>query len=242
MWHEYNVVVLDVETLQSADDCRHCGQSQDVCSARRGNAPTYMHDFESIGWDNYAELGLSIGCIYSYDIDRYEFFDMHTLEATMRELVEQQPLLVSFNGKQFDGPLLCAVLHQQVVQGFPTTEQEAQDQSSIASLCNATALLWSESYDILGEIWDADPARKFECGLNSLGAISQANGYGAKEMDGTMAPRLWAQGHHAEVATYCMANVWKTRKLFEQIVDTGEILRGDGQPIRLRAPFAKEQK
>ena len=100
--------------------------------------------------------------------------------------------------------------------------------------------LWQRSYDILAEIWAVDPDRRFERSRNSLDAISQANGYGAKEMDGAMAPRLWAQGHHAEVINYNLGDVIKTKQLFEQIVATGEILRGDGQPILLRSPFAEE--
>ena len=37
-----------------------------------------------------------------------------------------------------------------------------------------------------------------------------------------------------------MADVLKTRRLFDRIVETGEILLGGGEPIRLRAPFGEE--
>ena len=81
-----------------------------------------------------------------------------------------------------------------------------------------------------------DPERKFERGLNSLGAISVANGFGEKEMDGATAPRSWAQGRHAEVIEYCYNDVLKTQRLFEKIVLDGAIMRGDGQPIQLVPP------
>ena len=33
-----------------------------------------------------------------------------------------------------------------------------------------------------------------------------------------------------------MGDVTKTRKLFELVLDTGELLRGDGRPLRLPRP------
>lgn len=44
-------------------------------------------------------------------------------------------------------------------------------------------------------------------------------------------------GRHAQVCNYVMDDVLKTKALFEQIVVTGVILRGDGQLIRLRNPL-----
>ena len=243
--NEYNVIVIDCETLHSADDCRHCYEERDVhllvsgemnfrCpgSGKEGCPVSW---YVPIGWDNHAALGLSIGCLYRSDTDSFSFFDMHTLEATMRELVKAQPLLVSFNGLQFDFPLMEAAL----LQTCPAPD-DWRPGGALNGLLPAWHAACSGSYDILAECWAVDPDRKFERGLNSLGALSQANGYGAKEMDGATAPRLWAQGHHAEVANYCMSDVQKTRRLFDQIVMTGDIIRGDGRLIRLRSPFLEK--
>lgn len=215
-----NIVVLDLETAHSAHDCRHCSTHKRAwnnisCLAEDGHV--------TIGWDDHAALGLSIGCLYRYDTDRYEFFDVYTAQTMMDGLLATKPLLVSFNGIQFDAHVLAALYPDPVTpDGEPASDFPA-DWSS----------LWYQSYDILDQIWRQDPERKYEPGLNSLGAISVANSYGAKEMDGAQAPRLWREGRHAEVMNYCMSDVWKTARLFEQIVATGQILRGDGQVLRL---------
>jgi hypothetical protein len=103
-------------------------------------------------------------------------------------------------------------------------------------LCDAFKALAAISYDILAEIWRVDPKRKFERGLNSLDAIAQANGLGAKLSNGAQAPRDWAAGRHADVVNYCADDIYKTMALFETICTTGQILRGDGKAIQLPIP------
>jgi len=214
-----NIVVLDLETLYSADDCRHCGapeahHAQEVC----GDSHSYM----PLGWRNPPALGLSIGCWWDYLDGRLHWFDRQTLGSTVALFVNWQPLLVSFNGMQFDFVLL---------EGW-----RRGDAPPSFGLCEDFADLASRSYDLLAAIWQADPVRKFERGLNSLGVISEANGYGAKEMDGATAPRLWAQGRYAEVIAYNVSDVLKTKALFEQVFVTGLLIRGDGNCLAIPRP------
>ena len=196
--------------------------------------------YQKFGWDNKLALGLSIGCYYDYRDSLMHWFDVYTLEKTVRGFVETKPLMVSFNGISFDFELMRGLLQQ---QGDQDREQSLVDSSHssrfiyLQVLCDAFKILCATSYDILAEIWKADPHSRFRRGLNSLGVISEANGYGTKEMDGATAPKLWAQGRYAEVLNYCSGDVIKTRALFEQIVQTDTILRGDNQPITLRNPF-----
>lgn len=232
MFAGQNIIVFDVETLRSAEDCLHCGQ--DVGRHGLGRAcpggvsvTATGWTFQPIGWREHpTALGLSIGCYFDYQDMTYHFFDQQCLCATLQAWVDRQAYLVSFNGVSFDGPLLCALVHDAVdVEPLPLT-----------SLCEAFTCLLHHGYDILAQIWQTDPDRKFERGLNSLDTLSQANGYGAKPMDGAQAPRRWAQGHYAAVIEYCRGDVEKTRRLFEQIVTQGTLLRGDGLPLRLPPP------
>src|SRR5712691_6205130 len=89
-----NCVVLDLETLHSAEDCRHCGSPEmahtaeegtptGVCPSR-GFAGGLRLFFAPIGWDNKVALGLSIGCYWDYQDMALHWFDRHTLETTMR--------------------------------------------------------------------------------------------------------------------------------------------------------------
>lgn len=235
MLEGHNICVLDLETARSADDCKVCGQSNEQC-VRGYPIVADTHVFTKIGWENTTALGLSIGCFYSYVDNQCYWFDRHTLETTVRSFIKTQPLLVSFNGRALDFPLMEGLLRQQADLWF-ATEPECEEGARLIRDCNRFAALCSTSYDILQAIWQADPARKFERGLNSLGAISEANGLGKKEMDGATAPRLWAQGRYAEVLNYCQGDVLKTKALFENICQTGgRLLRGDKSLLTIRMP------
>lgn len=260
-----NIIVLDLETARSAESCRHCGQSagEHVRAPMIGGHPGVLRcyagstgpGFQELGWDNKAALGLSIGCYYDYGDARYHFFDVPTLAETMRHLVDRQPLLVSFNGIAFDFALMRALLRHQAEQvrlgdtstgifarsrGEDITIDQAADYAQkLVDLCDAFKTLCSQSYDILAEIWRVDPTRKFERGLNSLDAISRANGLGGKLSHGAEAPLRWARGEYAHVINYCQDDVHKTKALFERICEGEPLLRGDGQPITLPLPLGE---
>lgn len=222
-----NIVVLDCETARSADDCRHCGRAFEDCHtgnySRDFSAATLLgHSFEKIGWDNKIALGLSIACLYRYDKDTYQFIDPHNLEEAMQWLVATQPLIVSFNGLTFDGPLLRAILRNRPVP--------------LHIMCDQFKDLMARGYDLLQEIWKLDSTRRFQRGLNSLVALSLANGFGTKELNGAAAPRLWAQGRYAEVMSYCLSDVWKTRQLFDLVCTGTPLIRGNGSALTLPLP------
>ena len=235
-------IIVDVETQFSAQDCRHCGLEnvEPLHSAGQCQGVAYAGNrFEPLGWDNKAALGLSIGCSWDSADQRCHVFDVHTLEETMRSWVVRQPILVSFNGLAFDFPLMRGLLRREAdrLVAEDGAEMLAQD---LRDLCDTFKTLCATSYDILAEIWKVDPTRKFASSLNSLDAISQANGLGAKLSNGAQAPRDWQAGRVAQVIEYCLDDVWKTKALFERICAGDAILRGDGQPIRLRRPVVQE--
>jgi hypothetical protein len=249
MLHETNCIVLDCETRASADDCRYCGH--DVDTHRWGvnvspstPAPTTLicRHFEKIGWEDKVALGLSIGCYWDYQDGLCHWFDPHTLEATMRLCVAWQPLLGSFNGRQFDFPLMRGLLRRQADAMMQAQEAgEGQlDAEELIALCDAFKVLCATSYDLLAEIWKADPARKFERGLNSLEAIAQASGLGPKLSHGAQAPRDWRNGHIAKVLNYCQSDVYLTKTLFEMVCEDKSIIRGDGLPLLLPRPVFEE--
>lgn len=257
------ICILDLETERSAEDCRHCGQAENVHirAPMIGDHPGVLRcfagstgpGFQALGWGNKAALGLNIGCYYDYRDSRMHWFDVHTLSDTMQHFVHTQPLLVSFNGIAFDFVLMRGLLRQEAerirlndtstgifarARGEDLTVDQAADYAQeLVDLCDAFKALCATSYDILAEIWQVDPARKFEHGLNSLDVISRANGCGGKLSHGAEAPRRWARGEYAYVLNYCQDDVLKTKLLFEQIVETGLITRGDGYPIGLPAPM-----
>jgi predicted 3'-5' exonuclease similar to PolB exonuclease domain len=210
-----NIVVLDVETLRSAQDCRECFQSQNA------HQSISSHDFAPIGWEDHDALGLSIGCYWDYAIDRIVWFDIPSLPSCLETLLVRNPMLVTFNGLEFDCLLLQAVC-----------------EGSDDLLADWRQYYLRESYDLLDEIWRIDPDRKFAPGLNSLDAIAQATGLGSKLGHGAQAPRDWQEGQIAKVLNYCADDVYKTKALFEMVCAGQPLYRGDGQPIWLPNPFS----
>jgi hypothetical protein len=223
-----NIIILDLETVRSADDCRHCLDPKSKHLQIDNRFLCFFGEYDPIGWDNKAALGLSIGCYWDYDDQRIHWFDPGTLERTVEHLVARQTLLVSFNGLGFDFPLMDAVLRTSVAL------------KSMEDLCDEFKTLYLESYDILAEIWKIDPINKFARGVNSLDAIAQRNGLGPKLSNGAQAPRDWAAGRYADVLNYCQDDVLKTKALFEMVMDGQPIRRNVSEPmdaLMLRDPF-----
>jgi hypothetical protein len=226
--------VIDIETLRSAEDCRYCGLPLDEWNAPPPGfgACANASGHKTISWNNRPALGLSIGCTWSSLTRETMFFDAHTLEQTMREWVDAQPLLVTFNGFSFDLPLLRGIVRRRA-ETLP-----ADEATQLTALCDAFKAQCSGLgvYDILQEVWAADPGRKRTHGINGLDALARANGFGGKTGTGAQAPRLWAAGRHAEVVNYCAYDVWLTRLLFEQVCRGEPLQRLDGSRVQLPRP------
>lgn len=229
-----NIIVMDLETLHSADDCRYCGAAE---ASHRSNHVYDCRGYEAIGWRDFCALDLSVGAYYDYKDGVVHWFDRETLEEMVALLVDRQPLMISYNGIGFDFALVGALLWREAVQhreGSGQTYERAARAARLEDLCLSLNLLASQSYDILAEIWTADPKRKFERGLNSLDAILAANGLPPKTGHGAQAPRDWQDGQYARVMNYCQNDVLLTKRLFEHICTVrGVILRMyGGLPIR----------
>jgi hypothetical protein len=221
-----NIIVLDLEAARSAVDCKHCNRPKIEHGLE--NDHLCVH-YDPIGWSNKPALGLSIGGYYSYADDRVHWFDEHNLLLTIARLVDEQPLMVSFNGIAFDFPLMRGILRRRA------DNCSDEPDYNLHALCDRFKTLAAKSYDILAEVWKAAPADKMKRGLNSLDAISRANGVGGKLSHGYQAPRDWASGRRADVINYCQDDILKTRALFDIIREQEGILsREDGSKVLVR--------
>ena len=199
-----NIIVLDLETLQSANEVQG-------------------------GWANKSGLGLSIGGYWDYAAEQFFWFGEEAVLDVIRYLNAQRPLLVSFNGIQFDFALMRAVVRHKIVPRYYKGMH-----ADIEEFLQSFKRLASSSYDILAEISRTDAKGKFEGGLNSLDALCAANGLGRKTGSGAQAPRDWRAGKKAKVIAYCATDIALTVELFELIrAQEGKIMRGNG-PLQLQ--------
>jgi len=177
------------------------------------------------GWDDFENMGISCICAYDYDSGRFRVF----CEDNMAEFVVLAcctDLLVGFNNKQFDNKLLDA-------NGLFTVT------SNVSSKIDFDA----KSYDILEEIWIA-------CGLSpefhypshlgyGLNAVIKANFPGIRKTGhGAIAPINYQQGRWGDLIDYCLNDVFLTKRLFDRILETGELVNPKrlSEKITIRKP------
>lgn len=259
-------LVLDAETLFSADDCRHCGTAlshhyaDGACVPWEGERPEDdVTQFSAIGWHNRPALGLSIGFSYWYGTRRMEPFDATGVETLLTRIVQEEPFVVGFNHAEFDMVLLRGLLRRHAdtlrlakpsyvpgapdmpasMEEFATAEAFGRYQS-LTDLCDRVKAYCQgpRCYDVLLEIWSADPSSKKVKGLNGLDAIARANGLGATVESGALMPQYWRDGKYASVILHCMADVKRTVLLLEMALRGEPLQRLDYAPVRLAVPEA----
>jgi len=165
------------------------------------------------GWNDHANMGISVMGAYEHQLKRYRVF----MEDNKEEFIsacEQADVVVTFNGIGFDAKLVKAVW------GYDIPEVK--------------------HYDILREVriaLDLDPVTgDYVKGL-SLDAITQKNLGICKTGNGALAPIDWQQGRIGKVIDYCLNDILMTLKLFERIINIGELVcPNTGKILKMRIP------
>jgi DEAD/DEAH box helicase domain-containing protein len=142
--------------------------------------------------------GLACAVVYDSESERYHVYDKKSLHDLVFHL-RTADMVISFNGDGFDFPLLEALYKDD--------------------------LDLYVSYDILAEIWSI--LGKKTKGYKLADIVNRTLGLD-KTGDGAHAPKLWQEGHIAEVIDYCINDVHITRRLWEHIVEKGWIINADG--------------
>lgn len=210
------------------DDCkkvngpcnRRASSNMVVLDLETANSPD---DLET-GWHNKAALGLAVAVTYDFKTGQTEYILDHSLLSAVEKLVERQPLLVSFNGIKFDFALMRGVLRERY---------RDEPEHPAHELCDHFKLLAGDSYDILDQIWRADPANKRTPGLNKMERILAANQMDSKAGKGEDVSRWWQSGQVKRVIEYCAQDVRLTADLFMHLQDNRGWLMRDNGPLAI---------
>ena len=169
------------------------------------------------GWEDHENMGISCLGLYDKDEDRYSIYDDH-MKDNFLSLYYCNPevLLVSFNGLKFDNKVV--------------ETNWLQDSPQKTSRC--------KHYDILHEVWRSLGKSSFHKGV-SLGALCENTLFIPKSGSGAFAPQLYKEGRLGELVTYCMHDVWMTKKLFEFILLNGFVMSPEYGKIRVELPYAQ---
>ena len=145
------------------------------------------------GWGDKKGMGISVITAADYKSGRSRVF-MDDNKNDFAEAVEAANIIVGFNTKQFDNPLVEA--------------------------CWEIKISHKPQYDILKEVW-AVVGRKKGYKLND---ICFANFGIEKTDDGAMAPIYWQRGEYGRVIDYCMNDTKMTQLVFEKIRTDGFLI------------------
>ena len=156
-------------------------------------------DGKDITWNDHHKMGLSVACSYDFRTDDYEVWFERDVPR-LCERLNSADLVVAFNQKGFDNKLLIA-------NGGVINEENHFDM--LEESRRATG--WSEN-------------KRFPTGLTLDEHLKAMFGEeNMKTAHGAMAPVWWQEGRHAEVISYCLADVKRERMLFEFIATYGTV-------------------
>jgi len=171
------------------------------------------------GWSDFQGMGIACVTAYDYHLEQYRVF----LEDNLNDfaaLVDDSDLIVGFNNNRFDDDLVAV---------------------------NGIVINPDKTYDILQEIWlaaghgyvrDRDAFEYKIHGGYSLDNVVQVNFKLSKSGKGAAAPILWQQNKRGQVIDYGLTDTWLTKRTFDQILATGQLLAPKtGRTLDLAKPL-----
>lgn len=154
------------------------------------------------GWQDHANMGISVIGAYDYETDRYHVFCKDNFDRFLH-LLANHSCVVGFNSRRFDNRVIAC-------QTEGIVKENLEKYFSIAT------------YDILEEIWKSlglDPD-KFYWGTHGgygLDVMCESNFGTKKSGNGALAPVDWQQGKIGTVIDYCLNDVRLTKQLLDRI-------------------------
>ena len=168
-------------------------------------------------WDKPWELGFGTACVYNYETDAYKFFGPS--HAEVLECTLSGNKVVSFNGIQFDTPLLMG-------QDVKATWSEIDIHQIIGwykhGMSIEDAMKKKGKWGVLDGSLGLDAICK-----NTLGV--------GKSGKGIKAPDLIKSGAWADIFAYNLQDVRRLRQLFEFIGSRKFCIDGKGNRIEIPA-------
>lgn len=179
-----NGIVYDIEIVKG------------ICNINEERLPDIEY---CAGWNDHANMGISVIGVYDFVEDRFRVFCEDNL-GEFFNLCAGRTNLISFNGVGFDNKVIRHVNHQH---------------APMFGLGDSFVM----HYDLLREIWlcmGLNPDKFYwkTHGGVGLDAMCAANGLGGKTGNGALAPVQWQRGEIGSVIDYCLQDVKLTRDLF----------------------------
>lgn len=233
-----NICVLALATALQPEDCYFCGQPEaahtrrgKLCPGDRVTRQPRRH-YQATGWQDFATLGLILGVYYSFRTDRYVWFDPLTLSQTIDDLLRDVPLIVSYQGASFAGPLMW-----QCYKESPDGVTAYSLDDRIINLMHRGWMdLWASSYDLREEILAVNPDLRFEADAITLTQLCRMTLGQERLLASVQFTQLWRQGFYGQALSALHFDVWCVRALFERICNGQVLVLGTGREVALSPP------
>ena len=168
------------------------------------------------GWNDHANMGISVICAYDYEDKRFRVFT-ESNQMVFWDLARRRAPLVGFNNVRFDNRVIEAAWEKRI---HP-----------------------SDCYDIMAELWKVDGLDPDNFAFQTHGGYGLDQcafvNFGAhKTGSGANAPVLWQQDKIGDVIDYCMEDVRLTKLLFDRIQEQGFLIhpKDGNRVLRISAP------
>ncbi|AFC22526.1 putative exonuclease [Bdellovibrio phage phi1422] len=168
-------------------------------------------DQKNIGWKDFDKMGISVACAFDYRSYEFGVYLDDNMGTLTDRLNEPGTLVVAFNQKGFDNPLL------------------RKDSLLVASgkvLKPDTDLI---QYDMLEESRKGSGGGNFAKG-HKLDDHLNAMGLPMKTDCGSQAPVMWQKGQYGQCITYCLGDVAREKMLFDRVYLGGGFMKNAYKP------------
>ena len=193
-------LILDIETVP---DLARWTRPETPEGVEPRFPPTWAHRIVAIGtlWLDHAYRLRTIDVIDSPDTGRADDRERSLLAALSDRVGRARPVLVTYNGRSFDLPVIA-----------------------LRALCHAVPLPWyyrdreiRHRYSELGHLdlcdWLADHRVVRAGKLDAIAQLMGLPGKAGSGIDGSQVEGLYATGKLAAIETYCLADVAQTALL-----------------------------
>jgi predicted PolB exonuclease-like 3'-5' exonuclease len=157
-------------------------------------------------------MDIALAVVYDVTADNYLFFGHGEYERIrLLETIQKADRLTSYNGWQFDLPVICRVDRD------TWANKKGGPVQAILEKSNDDLFLRVQSSA------ERHPSWKPHRGRLSLNALSRSNLNKEKNGDPTEVTKLFDQGKILQIAEYCLQDVRLTYQLLQHIEKTGQV-------------------
>ncbi len=184
------------------------------------------------GWDATDKLGVAVACVWQYQDQRMRVYGPDDVPA-LRERILKADRISSYNGLNFDYPVIWGISKQDWLRRMP------DDESGKVFKVNAIrSELLPKTDDMLRRIWRAqgfDPdVYNPRLGGTKLDQIAKATLSSSKIGTGADAPKWYKAGQVQKVVNYCCDDVALERDLTDFVERYGYVIQ-DGRRLEIPA-------